>query len=586
MDSDGSYSPVALGNLANIVGNGDAGSSSLLYGGFLATNDAASGVALGGKFYGQEIRCLNGMYVAPSNMVTIAANSGGTVTVASGFMALSVTSSTAQVSSMRYFGYDMTQNTFNTAASGTNGICGSGVLSCPMSSVLSWVFEQVAWDPNEAYFYLDPVTFTQSSQYFNPTHNSVSGVRNDHNQAFASFALQMPYLRMSSHGTVFLNYPLWFLISCDHNDQMGPSPDTDKFVNLLVMYGNDASNHFNAGFGWVYDKFDSKGHSFSQRDIRLAIQWMSDAFRTFTGLGDLMPTGSDKSDEWSDNMKTQMKDITWSGTKAACYLNSEWRDYFGAWSATGQTWVNSGGAFDHAGNCDTSLYPTGTVQITYDEDSVYDVDASYASDDPYAMMFAPTNAPAPEPAPASVRKLSAMMTETFTHPGPPTGIYQDQINPTTYHVASHAMEGGPSHEAVEHMKESVADTGKFAGKTSTGADDLTADVATCWSFIGHFDSNDAYVEATADIGGGVEITLKQSNCCTSGGWACLQYITAQYGWMGTDCCKVSTWQEWMLDENGDYVSPLFSGSSVAMMEEIAEEAMEAFYDVYEIVSTK
>merc|ERR1711865_1302925 len=110
-DSDGSYTPVALGNLANIIGNGDQGSNSLLYGGYLSTSVATNTA----KFGGQELRCYDGHYMAPNNMVTVAAGNGATVLVSAGFNALAVTSSTAQVANMRFYGYDMTKNNFNTA---------------------------------------------------------------------------------------------------------------------------------------------------------------------------------------------------------------------------------------------------------------------------------------------------------------------------------------------------------------------------------------------------------------------------------------------------------------------------------------
>merc|ERR1712216_70447 len=106
--------------------------------------------------------------------------------------------------------------------------------------------------------------------------------------------------------------------------------------------------------------------------------------------------------------------------------------------------------------------------------------------------------------------------------------------------------------------------GKFAGESATGADDLTADVAVCWSFIGHFDSNGDYVTTN-----GNGITLKQSNVCVSGGWQNLEFIRSTYGWQPTDCCKSSTWSSWMTDNKGAYVSPLFSGSVVSTLTELA-----------------
>merc|ERR1711865_1256285 len=476
-----------------------------------------------------------------------------------------------------------------TAASFTYGICGSGidVGGCAMSSVLSWVFEEVAWanaKRTNQYFYLDPVTFTQSSQYFNPTHNSVSGVRNTFNSAFNNFALQMPYLRMSKNGSVFLNFPLWFLISCDHNDQMGPSPDTDKFVSLLVMYGNEASSHFHSGFGWVYDKFDSKGHSFSQRDIRLAIQWMSDAFRTFTGLGDLMPVTegtTDADSAWSDKMKTDMATMSFSGTKTPCYLAMEWGSYFGVWSASGQTWVNSGGHFQHEGACDTGIYPTGNTTLAYTRADVYDVPAASAAD---MGMYGSVMPNVPTAGPSTLRKLSTV-TKTFSHPGPPTGIFPDKIDATHYHVASHAMEGGPTEEAVKHMNDAVVNSGKFAKADATGADDLTADVAVCWSFVGSFDLNGNYVARSMDVSGMPQI-LKQSTCCVSGGWACLEVIRETFGWQGTDCCKSSTWNSWMKDDSGMYRSTMFSADVQSDLTALHSEAASSMYDMYDMSDMK
>jgi hypothetical protein len=62
-------------------------------------------------------------------------------------------------------------------------------------------------------------------------------------------------------------------------------------MSLVLFYrpsdsDADSKNTLYRSSGWIYDKNELVGHSYSQRDIRLSIQWFSDIFRTATSLGD------------------------------------------------------------------------------------------------------------------------------------------------------------------------------------------------------------------------------------------------------------------------------------------------------------
>lgn len=528
MDSTGAYSPMALGNLANIMGD------NLIYGGFMASAaDKTKQGAVGDNFYGQQIRCvwgLSGSYIAPASMTTMTLAYSGTKMTGSGLASYTMKTGKA-IAHFRSVGYTMMDSVWNTGL--TADICagtGSGYRSCAMTSVLTWIYEEVAWASKmdsthsdyDSYFYLDPVIYTMTSQFFSPTHNNLSGAAqrgSSRDGAYYKMLGIMPYNRLMAHSGAFSHFPIYILISCDPNDQNGAGPDTDAYVAILYKFKRVTTN-VNAGTGWVYDRFENRGHSFSQRDIRLAIQWMSDAFRTFTGLGDLRPADKGSQDAYYDKYQKSFYDllkdmaIGSTDTVGACYLEMEWKTYMGAYNPSSQTWTQSGGYFDHDTACKTSIW---TSQST----------TTWSS---------------------SARHLSATAV-SYYHPGVPQGVFEDQLDAKKYAKDAHEhMEAGPSASAMHDMVTKIQNSGAYG--TGTGTEDINFGQMTCWPVV---ESGDTFTS------GGTSYTTNQANCCAGSTKTtdCTTHLENVYYLMITDCCKTSTFSAILDSAEAGYYGSMY-----------------------------
>merc|ERR1712086_458317 len=395
-----------------------------------------------------------------------------------------------------------------------------------MTTVLTWIYEEVAWaakmDSKDAaydrYFYLDPITYTRTSQFFSPTHNNLSGAAergSSRDGAYYKMLGVMPYNRLVANNGAFSHFPIYVLISCDPNDQNGAGPDTDAYVGILHSFKRVTTN-VNAGTGWVYDRFENRGHSFSQRDIRLAIQWMSDAFRTFTGLGDLRPASKASQDGYYDKYQKTwdelLEDLSIGATDTIgpCYLEMEWKTYMGAYNPSSQTWTQSGGYFDHNKACQSSIWTTQGA-------------TSWTS--------------------SSARHLSASAV-SYYHPGPPQGVFDDQLDAKQYAKDAHEhMEAGPSASAMGDMNTKIQNSGTFS--TGSGANDVHFGQMTCWPVV---ETGDTFTS------GGTSYTTNQENCCAGGDKTadCKTHLESTYYLMITDCCKTSTFSTILDSDDTSY----------------------------------
>jgi len=300
MQSQGSYMPIAIGTLALIVGQGG------MYAGVNASSGwtADSGdvircaeVTAGDAFFGgyDNYESSDLVYLAPAALNSLAADDKDTMSGFDPDSYKSGTYTTAARSVARFtsVGYNVDMGSWDTSDTGTS-CTAAGMLNC-----LAFVFTDVAWEgSSDTYFYLDPVYFTMATSFFDPTHNVLTdAVTSPHNadfNAYDNYYNTFPYARLARNHDIFATYPIFMLIACDANDEFMIGMDSDSLtalMSLVLFYrpvdsDSDSKNTLYRSSGWIYDKNELVGHSYSQRDIRLSIQWFSDIFRTATSLGD------------------------------------------------------------------------------------------------------------------------------------------------------------------------------------------------------------------------------------------------------------------------------------------------------------
>jgi len=452
---------------------------------------------------------------------------GTKVTKAKGFGEINILASDAVQAVIHMYGYENTDGNFNDMGM----TCTGGATSCPMYQQLTWVFEPTSWyGSTTGTFYLNPQVYAQSAGY-DPTHNTITAARLE--PAYTHFKKVMPFYRLRFHKDGFKQYPLQMMIACDHNDQNGAGADTDGYMNIFMMEVDAEAGNLHRSSGWIYDKFDSQGHSYSQRDIRVTIQWFSDTFRTSTGIGDMSERSAETKDcgddcrvamstsamtaELAKDGKTLMEamfEVAEQKRKLAetfeplvmwgpCYLQMEYATNFGATSSS-QASVFSGGNFDHTGACDEWLYPDGL----------------------------------------------------------PAGIFADQFEQVAYAAATHALESGPSAEQFEAHNKKVADLDKTGGTTG-----ITGATASCWLDIG---DSVTYTDANSNT---VTAGPKAANGCCGSATECRDQVIYAYGYTRQDCC----------DKNDLSSMPEYSGAASAKMDFVKgmmDAAKGAFEDMY------
>merc|ERR1711865_1127180 len=204
MNSWGMYSPMAWGNLANIVGNGvDSESGGLLYGGFMSYGASTAGT----YSYGSS---------------------------SSGMYSTGIASAITTMGSIQCAGWnnDNAGSTINWSSNTVPGMLGdvenAGFYYAPSSLlVLSAAtiagltatcgFETIAWDATtDSKFYLNPDVLSKLSG-FSPILNYHTAVRNE--AAHTTFRNHMPFYRVRKNKDAFKNVPILIMINCDHNDQ-------------------------------------------------------------------------------------------------------------------------------------------------------------------------------------------------------------------------------------------------------------------------------------------------------------------------------------------------------------------------------
>jgi len=255
------------------------------------------------------------------------------------------------------------------------------------------------------------------------------------------------------------------------------------------------------GTGWVYDKHDSQGHSFSQRDIRLTIQWMSDCFRTATGLGDLTKaSASAKRASGKSLMETKFasskhrhlnamaapKDADGNTltTWGPCYLSAEYKTGFGAYSST-QKDVMSGGSFDHTKACDTTIFKSG-------------------------YKFG--------------------------------GVFADQWKRGWYAVYSHAAGAAPSDAEFSKHNDVIAQQGFFGDGTSDTKLKMGGKY-DCWSQLGYKKGSSGTFSYTQSwTYNAVSTVANPTNCCGSSAKQkhCQANVFANHYVTAYDCCDSNT----------------------------------------------
>lgn len=568
MNSFGMYSPMAWGNLANIVGNGvDSESGGLLYGGYLSYGASSGGdyaygssssgmysTTMGTAVSTQTIQCAGfnndnagktinwngstdvpgmlgdienaGFYYAPSSLLVISASSVAGVTATTGFSTVTG-ESTKNIAKIDMIGYSNDEGNFDSGSFSCPTSYATatkfGSTSCPMTLTLTWVFMTVSWDATtDDKFYLNPIVQSRMSG-FDPILNYHTGVRND--AAHTRFRNHMPFYRVRKNKSAFADVPILIMINCDHNDQFGAGADHDQFIMIFQMELRAEQGTMARGTGWVYDKHDSQGHSFSQRDIRLTIQWMSDCFRTATGLGDLSKaTNAQKQSSGKSLMTSKFAYVEPAEAEAEpasrhllaavedadgnslitwgpCYLSAEYKTGFGAYSAT-QKAVMSGGNFDHNKACDTSAF-----------DSEYEFG----------------------------------------------GVFDDQWKRGWYAVYSHAAGLAPSEDEFNKHNDMIALQGFFGDGTSD-TKLSSGGKYDCWSQLGYKKVSGSFSYTLQWTYGGASTTANPTNCCGSSlkqkdcqtNVFAANYVTAY------DCCDSTAL-------SGMYSGGMYDASLISML---------------------
>jgi len=328
MQSTGPYEPTAVGTLASITSVGMYAGVNKTSGGM--QNPIRCGYGAAGEatltVTGSSADNRDTSYIAPDGLLLLDKVPG-----AFGGSAPRVTGPLGRLTSMGY-----TYNMGNWETEKTGESCQTtGMLGC-----LAYAYTQVPWENSDnQYFYLNPVFFVMGSQFFDPTHNiltnDIAPAHNGEFNAYDNYYGQFVYSRLESNKYIFATFPLYMLIACDANDEFLLGMHTDALVMFMVSHlAVDGATLYHSS-GWVYDKNENSGHSYSQRDIRLTIGWFSDVFRTATGLGDMSPTVPNISKILAMGDVKEAMDAFITGKEGfgLCYLHMEYGSCKGGYEA-------------------------------------------------------------------------------------------------------------------------------------------------------------------------------------------------------------------------------------------------------------
>jgi len=415
------------------------------------------------------------------------------------------------------YGFDYTLGNFaNSGTACSDAKSGDGyMLQC-----LTWVFTATEWSSStDSYFYLNPVYFTMSSMFFMPTHNSVTNAVSNKDYYY-HFMDSTPYYRLENNDHSFTEHPIYFMIACDYNDEFRLGADSNALMRHLKATINTGRGTLHAQSGWVYDNNDRWGHAFSQRDIRLAVHWFSDIFRTATKFGDQ----PDASTYASKNATESLLTAAWG----PCYLFHE----YGCAGALASP-VSGASAI-----CSSAM----TMSAATEAGGTQTIQGMWGHQG-YGGLFNPT---------------IACDTSIFVTYGNPMGVYADIIDHVEYMTLGEGMESGPDHDSIVESDNNAMKAYCEGDCTATQKATFASNYNTqaCWADYNVKTISKSY-------------TVSQANCCSGSNSAdCLAALMAE-GYDPTECCNSSELGTMMTDTSSYLVGTYFKGSGGLGMDDAA-----------------
>jgi hypothetical protein len=138
------------------------------------------------------------------------------------------------------------------------------------------------YSTSSAYYYLDPVVYTQATQSFDPTFNPVTEA--EITATWDKFIEVQPIHRLMFDNSLSYSAMVIF-VSCDSDDPYGLVDQANQFTDMYAETGSTYSVKSGTGIVGETAYAAGCGHCMSLRDFYVAYLWFADVFDTWTTCG-------------------------------------------------------------------------------------------------------------------------------------------------------------------------------------------------------------------------------------------------------------------------------------------------------------